>query len=202
MTSKVKLGDFEFQHSEIPDEMPWGGSQEITKLVHIGGARTLQAMGRDDKDIEWKGLFSGRSSAKRAQYIDGLRTAGNVLVFTYFDRKYNVIIKSFEASYKQAGYIPYTISLIIQDDLTNPIKVIVPAGYIDNIQDDVTAALDIAQLVFNPNILVALEVLDVFLGTIQPDANITLLTASTIENLIKGVANLVGDGITSLEKLL
>ena len=90
----LKLGDFEFQHAEIPEGIPAGGNQMIHVNKFIGGKRKTVVTGRDDDDITWTGIFFGTNASKRFKALDYMRTQGNKLLFSYLDFKYSVVIKT------------------------------------------------------------------------------------------------------------
>jgi len=197
--STLKLGDFEFQHAEIPEGIPAGGNQMIHLNKFIGGKRKVLAMGRDDDDITWNGIFFGSEASNRFKALDYLRTAGNLLTLAYLDFRYSVIIKSFTGTINKYYKIPYTITLTVIEDLSNPVLVPPPAGFLDALYDDMATLFDILELIDQPNVGAALEGLNEFLKTLLPNDAITKTVRDALEghivDALKAVNNALG-GVT------
>lgn len=106
----LTLDGFVFQDFEIPDEMPWGGAQSLSSKKLIGGARIVDAMGADDRPIEWTGRFRGADAVSRALQLDTKRRAGKSVALTWGQFSYQVKIASFLPIYQRDNEIPYSIS--------------------------------------------------------------------------------------------
>jgi hypothetical protein len=179
----LTLGNFTFEHAEIPSYVNFGGEQMLSVHQLIGGKRIIDSLGASDSTISWSGLFTGIDALNRSQYIDTLRKNGGQLPLTYDNFSYIVMIKSFDAKYMRGYWIPYTITLEVVADLTTPVVVALPAGYLDTIFNLIAAALDIALLVENPSISSALALLNTALVGI-PD--LLAATSAQIQSLITG----------------
>lgn len=116
----VTLGSVTLQGFEVPDEAPWGGEQALTVHKMIGGARVIDAMGRDDRLVEIKGLFLSPDADSRAQQIDAMRKAGLPVIWSYGSHVYSVVIRAFLPNFKQLGRIPYHLKLEILIDYSQP----------------------------------------------------------------------------------
>lgn len=138
--TKLILGDFTFDSYEIPESIPFGGAQRLVTHQFPGGARAVQAMGRDDAPVAWTGLFFGLNALYRARYIDNLRVTGAALTLSYLDFNYLVVIDKFEANLKKMNRIPYSISLTVVQDNTQPITGIADTGFDAAIRGDNAAA--------------------------------------------------------------
>ena len=147
----VKLGDFEFQHAEVPEGINAGGNQMIHVNKFVGGKRKIVATGRDDDDITWTGIFFGTEASQRFKALDYLRTQGNQLIFSYLDFRYSVVIKSFTGTINKYYKVPYSITLTIIEDLSNPVEVAPPAGFLDALYDDMATLFDIYALITEPS---------------------------------------------------
>lgn len=200
--TKLILGDFTFDHAEIPERINFGGEQSLVVNKFVGGGRVIDCMGRDDDDISWSGWFIGTNALDRAHYLDQLRASGNQLTFKYFDFYYSVVIKSFKANLEKYYQIPYTISLAVIQDLSNPILVPPTAGFLDSIFDLITEALDIAQMIEYPNITVALEAISNYLGTVLPDQALNDLFRQNTSDLILNAQTETNTAIDSLNSLV
>jgi hypothetical protein len=121
MTDVLLLGPVSFQGFELPARIGFGGRQTLAVHVLPGGARVIDAMGRDDTDIAWSGAFSGPDAADRARLLDAMRAAGAVLPLAWDAFCYLVVIRAFEAVYEQAFWVPYRVSCtVVADQAQSP----------------------------------------------------------------------------------
>lgn len=126
MTDVLLLGPVSFQGFELPGRIGFGGKQILAVHVLPGGARVIDAMGRDDADIAWSGAFSGSDAADRARLLDAMRVSGSVLPLAWDAFCYLVVIRAFEAAYEQSFWVPYRISCtVVADRAQSPASVAV-----------------------------------------------------------------------------
>jgi len=109
----ITLGDF-----EVPEEINFGGRQRLIIQHLIGGGRAISAVGADDADIVFSGIFTGADAVDRAQFLDLSRALGDVIPFVWDKFFYLVIISEFSAEYRQPNLIPFTIKLSVVSDPT------------------------------------------------------------------------------------
>jgi len=112
------LGPIQFQNFELPAAISWGGAQQLTVHQLPGGTRVIDAMGRDDADITWSGIFSGENAALRAQSLDLMRGDGALWPLTWNSFFYSVVIARFEADQRRPNWIPYRIVCKVLRDET------------------------------------------------------------------------------------
>lgn len=110
------LGPIAFQDFEIPETLTFGGTQSLTIHRLPGGARVIDAMGRDDAELCWSGTFSGPFASERARAIDLLRAQGQPLALIWGAFFYTVVIARFEAEYSRATWIPYRLACTVLAD--------------------------------------------------------------------------------------
>lgn len=134
----LTLGGVVFQGFEIPDSIRVGGQHQLVTHKLPGGARTIDAMGRDDRDIGWSGRFRGYAAESRSRTLDDLRIAGKPLVLTWAGFRYTVLIQSYEADYQAPFEIPYSINCLVQSDDVSPI-VALPQGLDSIINGDLAS---------------------------------------------------------------
>ena len=139
MTVILTLGGVIFQGFEVPDTIAIGGEQALVVHKLPGGARTIDAMGRDDRDIPWSGRFRGSSAESRARILDNYRIGGQPLLLQWSTYRYQVIVQSFKADYQQPFEIPYSISCVVVADESTPILTGIP-GIDELIGSDLGAA--------------------------------------------------------------
>jgi hypothetical protein len=112
----VVLGDVTFQELETPEKIPFGGKQMLVVHKLPGGARVIDAMGRDDLDLAWSGILEGPLASYRALEIDNYRTTGVPIVLSWGIYSYTVVVHSFIANYSKSNWIPYELSCIVVQD--------------------------------------------------------------------------------------
>lgn len=210
--TKLTLGDFTFDGYEIPESIPFGGSQVLVMHRHPGGARTVQSMGRDDAPIGWSGLLYGEAAYARATYLDSLRVAGKALELKYHAFNYTVVIDRFEATLRTAMRIPYSISLTVVSDNTSPTTVIADNGFDAAIRGDMDSASTLGGLIGDGPLSGLLTTLDTAIRAVSDFAKATTAqTASVVGplgavigrvNILIGSAGSVVNNVTTLGGVL
>jgi hypothetical protein len=120
------LDSVAFQEFEIPDSIKAGGSQALFKHKYPGGARTIDTMGPDDDDITWSGTFMDGTAQDRCAQLDVMRRQGNQVVATWAGYQYLVVIAEFKWDFRRFWEIPYTITLAVVQDQTQPMQSYAP----------------------------------------------------------------------------
>lgn len=110
------LGSVVFQNFEVPSGILFGGRQRLAVHRLPGGARVIDALGRDDSRISFSGYFFGSDATLRARTLDELRAAGVVLPMTWDVFYYSVLISEFSADYQNGWWIPYRITCTVLRD--------------------------------------------------------------------------------------
>lgn len=111
------LGPITFQDFEIPSGVNFGGRQRLALYRMPGGSRVIDALGRDDAQISFSGIFAGPNASQRARTLDQLRVAGTALPLTWDVLFYTVLISNFYADYRSGWWIPYQIvCTVLQDE--------------------------------------------------------------------------------------
>lgn len=159
----VTLGDFQFQRTEVPERIPFGGDQDLVVHKLPGGARVIDAMGRDDAPLQWSGRFRGRDALARARYLDSLRIAGKPLELAWSELSYTVVIKSFVAEFERFYELPYQIVCEILEDHAAAVTTLPPALE-DVVSDDMTALTDTGAEIGDPELIGHLSALDALIG--------------------------------------
>ena len=112
----LRLGSVQFTDFELPASITWGGTQSLTIHRMPGGARLIDAMGRDDAPVSWSGTFSGPDATSRAHTLDQMRAEGSVWPLTWQDFSYSVVIARFESDDRRSNWIPYRITCTVVSD--------------------------------------------------------------------------------------
>jgi hypothetical protein len=112
----ITLGDFTFQSWEIPESITWGGGHMLAVHKLPGGERIIDAMGRDDAEITWSGIFLSADASDRADQLDQMRVEGQQQELIFAGRNYSVVISNFTADQRKVNHVPYKISCTVLVD--------------------------------------------------------------------------------------
>lgn len=112
----LTLGGVPFQEMEVPEKISFGGKQRVAVQNLIGGGRVVEALGLDDGEISFSGIFSGSDAVSRVQLLDAARALGAALPLVWDRFFYMVIIESFAAEYRKPNLIPFSITCVVVDD--------------------------------------------------------------------------------------
>jgi hypothetical protein len=110
------LGPVAFQDFEIPSGINFGGRQRLALHRLPGGARIIDALGRDDAEISFSGIFSGSDATLRARSLDEMRADGMTFPLMWDVFFYTVLISDFHADYRNGWWIPYRITCTVLRD--------------------------------------------------------------------------------------
>jgi hypothetical protein len=136
----LTLGGVPFQDMEVPEKINFGGKQRVAVQNLIGGGRVVSALGLDDGEISFSGIFSGADAVARAQELDAARALGAQLPLVWGGFYYVVVIEGFTAEYRKPTLIPFTINcLVVSDPLAAAVNLIAPLGSL--VAGDLSAAL-------------------------------------------------------------
>jgi len=116
MSEYLLIGPVLLQDFELPERVLWGGRQRLAVHRLPGGRRVVDAMGRDDADIVWSGVFSGADAVLRARELDLMRATGGVWPLTWGSFFYSVVVARFDADYSRENWIPYRIACTVLRD--------------------------------------------------------------------------------------
>lgn len=194
----LTLGQVTFANFEIPERINFGGTQSLSVKQLVGGLRVIDSMGRIDDDITWSGLFFGSTATFRAQFLDGMRVAGQQLNLNYSQFNYNVVIKDFKASFERFYQIPYTITVTVVQDLNKPFPVLVPVAYNDVIINAQVEANDLAQAINNPSIINQLAVVSAAINSVPSLSNATAAQIASIVQPLNTLEQTTAGAISTL----
>ena len=142
----VTLGGVTLTGMATPERMPFGGSQQLVVHKLPGGGRVIDAMGPDERDIEWSGLlqaFDGTNAVAVARQIDAMRRAGAAVTLAWGDFSKQVVIRSFEPDYTRGGaMIPYRIACVVASTASQSGK----PTLLGSLASDLSASLGLGDL--------------------------------------------------------
>ena len=134
----VVLGGMTLSGLEVPERMPSGGQQQLAVHKMPGGRRVVDAMGPDDRAIEWSGYFEGPQAASRARQMDAMRIAAAPVTLSWAEETRRVVISSFECDYGSRGMlIPYKVSLVVLSPAAGAGKPSLLGGIVKDLADGI-----------------------------------------------------------------
>jgi len=135
----LTLGSMALEGFEAPAGVRFGGGQRLAVHRLIGGARVIDAMGRDDAALVWAGIFSGSDAGERARMLDAMRVAGAPLTLAWDEFCYTVVIGSLDMEYCNPWWVEYRISCTVQADLAQSVDLFTPT-LADSVLSDLNSA--------------------------------------------------------------
>jgi hypothetical protein len=194
----LKLGDFQFTETEIPERISFGGEQRAAVHQLVGGARVVDSMGRSDAPLSWAGWLVGPGALDRARYLDGLRVDGQQLTLTWSEFSYTVIVQRFEAAFERFYKIPYQISCLVVEDNTKRVRTVTIASHNDAINSDNATAQALGAQVADTQLTGLLGTLDTAIKAVSDFARATTQTINSVLTPIANVQARVGLLITTV----
>lgn len=176
----LQLADLTFSRFEVPEHIGFGGDQALAVHELVGGKRIVDAMGRQDKSLEWSGMFIGDNASDRARYLNALRIAGKPTNVSWAEFAYSVVIKSVSLDYQRKYEIPYSITCVVIEDMTLPVFS-APSASIDSaISDDMTTANALGLQINDGPLSLTLGSLSSAIGAVSSFANAAQSTISSV----------------------
>lgn len=102
-TDILLLGALAFDDFSTPSRLGYGGKQQTAVHKLPGGARVVDTLGPDEKNIDWTGTFWGDTAFADAQTLQSMRIAGAVVPLLFGGMSYQVIIAEGASSF---GAVP------------------------------------------------------------------------------------------------
>lgn len=121
----LRIGEFEFEVDDLPEEIPLGGSQQLQVIKFPGGYREVQVFGAQEDTISWNGTLNFSNAVDKMETLDAMYKSGSVYMLQVGVLKpMNVIISSFKPTYRSQYEIPYSISL----EIAPTASLLIPSG--------------------------------------------------------------------------
>jgi hypothetical protein len=112
----VTLGSFSFQSMEVPDFIEIGGKHSLAIKKYVGGQRVIDAMGRDDAALTWRGIMLGPTAESRMLELDAIRASGQNVTLAFGTMSYTGVVSEFTGKYRRTNYVEYTITYEVMAD--------------------------------------------------------------------------------------
>lgn len=181
----LKLGDFEFSGTEVPERLSYGGAQKLSIHQLIGGIRVVDAMGEDNMPLTWTGLIMGQNADLRACYLDTQRVKGETLKLTWGEHSYRVVIQDFRAEYERYYQVPYSITCCVVADETKEMNWVFAPPVDQAMSDDMSTAGTLGDGIGDSTLSTLLKTLDTAIRTVSSFAT---AAQSTINTVLKPLA--------------
>jgi hypothetical protein len=180
----LQLGDVAFERFEVPESIPFGGDQMLAIKRLVGGVRVIDAMGPDDRPVEWSGLFLGTDAGARAELLDAMRSEGKAYPLSWGRHSYTVIVGTFEANFQRKYQIPYRISCVVVEDLATPSVSEAQVSLDDQIEQDLKNAETKSGLIGNDTLASAITTIR---SAVSEVTSFVSATAKEIQSVLEPV---------------
>lgn len=157
----VVLGDVAFERYEVPERIAFGGQQAMAIHKFPGGARIIDAMGRDDNAIHWRGVMLGPDAEVRARQLEDMRVLGDPQPLSWGAFFYTVVVESLDFDYRMPSHITYYITCAVVRDEAEDASLAQDPTLLQQLSADISNALGVD------------------LGTVYTGAAAALTTAQT-----------------------
>lgn len=189
------LGPIVFKDFEVPSGITFGGGQRLAIHRLPGGTRVIDALGRDDANLTFAGIFSGSDATLRARALDELRSVGLPLPLTWDVFFYSVVIDRFEANYQNSHWIPYRISCTVLRDEA--------AALFESVVSIATAALADVSTALASAAVAQIDLADAQSAIFAPGATTSGTAAfAAARSGLAGAQSALGNGLAASEALL
>ena len=138
----VTLGPFIFDDTEVPEKIPYGGQQSLAVQKMISGARQINTLGPDPRDIQWTGTMRTPDRADRAATLTQMMASGKSFPLAWGTEYLQVVIRSF-TPVSEAFWISYSIICCVVRDYSNGVAASSP-DVLSAVADDALAAVGLA----------------------------------------------------------
>ena len=100
-TDFLVLGGLVFSDWSTPSHMPYGGEQMLAVHKLPGGARVIDTLGPDERDIHFSALVFENDAYAFTESLDALRLSGAQVPLMFAGRFYTVIVSRVHVDIKR-----------------------------------------------------------------------------------------------------
>lgn len=194
----IVLGDVALSGFEIPAQIPFGGDQALKVHKLLGGARVVDALGRDDIEIAWTGRFQGADAEGRAQLLDQMRQAGQPVSLTWGEQSYTVVIAKFTVDWQRFYQQPYSIScVIVTDNSSGPAAA--DATLDDLVDGDMTSVGALSPSITDPTVQPAINGLNAAIAAVGTLQGASLTALGPVATAAQSATSIIGVALTKLD---
>ncbi|MEF9481387.1 hypothetical protein [Ralstonia sp. 1B3] len=201
----LNLGNFQFKELEVPESIPFGGTQKLAMHDLVGGTRVIDSMGAFCGPVEWSGWLLGKDALARARQLDDLRERGASLLLQWSEIYYAVVIRDFRADFQRAYKIPYKITCEVASDLSKFAGSDADQSIDGQIKSDAAAVTDMGSAIGDGTLSGLIDSANAAIDTVASFANAAQSTLSNVLQQVTAVRDraqaLIASANTTLTKV-
>lgn len=198
----ITLGGFQFRDMEIPDKINFGGEHKLVVHELVGGQRIIDAMGRNDTNIEWTGLIQGSDAIDRALQLENFRTSGQPITLTWFNLSYEVVVEKFIAHTEKYYQVIYEIGCKTVVSGNNPFGLSSLLGFDQSILNDLSIGNNLATTLNIPSINNAMSSLTSSINAVPTFNGATASTISSVTSPLLSTQSAVSSQLATVSQRL
>jgi len=201
----LKLGSFQFKDLEVPESIPFGGTQKLAMHDLVGGTRVIDSMGAFCGPVEWSGWLLGKDALARARQLDDMRERGASLLLQWSEIYYAVVIRDFRADFQRAYKIPYKITCEVASDLSKFAGGDADQSIDGQIKSDAAAVTDMGSAIGDGTLSGLIDSANSAIDTVASFANAAQSTLSSVLQQVTAVRDraqaLIASANTTLKQV-
>ncbi|MFS2106638.1 hypothetical protein [Ralstonia sp. Ralssp135] len=198
----LKLGSFQFKDLEVPESIPFGGTQKLAMHDLVGGTRVIDSMGAFCGPVEWSGWLLGKDALARARALDDLRERGASLLLQWSEIYYAVVIRDFRADFQRSYKIPYKITCEVASDLSKFAGNDADQSIDGQIKNDASAVTDMGSAIGDSTLSGLIGSANSAIDTVASFANAAQSTLSSVLQQVTAVRDRAQALIASANTML
>lgn len=198
----ITLGGFQFRDMEIPEKINFGGEHKLVVHELVGGERIIDAMGRNDTNIEWTGLIQGSDAIDRALQLENFRTSGQTITLSWFNLSYEVVVEKFIAHTEKYYQVTYEIGCKTVTSGNDQFGLASLLGFDQSISNDLSIANGIASSLGMSNISSAMSSLSSAVNAVPTFNGATNATIASVRSPLSIAQSSVASQLTSVSQRL
>lgn len=198
----ITLGGFQFRDMEIPEKINFGGEHKLVVHELVGGERIIDAMGRNDTNIEWTGLIQGPDAIDRALQLESFRTSGQTITLSWFNLSYDVVVEKFIAHTEKFYQVIYEIGCKTVVSGNDPFGLSSLLGFDQSIANDLSIANGLASTLNIPSISSSMSTLSSAVNAVPTFNGATASTISSVSTPLGAAQNSVASQLATVSQRL
>lgn len=109
----ISLGEFDFDNFDVPEEIVFGVSQNVSIHTLSGGRRVVDAHGAEEDNIRWSGMLFGPDAAERSRRLSEMVRDGRKRTLSFPEFDYDVLLIRFTPRMKRTTWFEYDIECVV-----------------------------------------------------------------------------------------
>lgn len=109
----ISLGEFDFDNFDVPEEVHFGVSQNITIHTLSGGRRVVDVHGPEEEPLRWSGMLFGPDADQRVRQLSDMARDGRKRVLSFPEFDFDVLLVRFSHRMKRTTWFEYDIECVV-----------------------------------------------------------------------------------------